>query len=75
MALLASVADGQAAEAGVQGVELAEAFLAAPAVRLALGVREGGPLAIARAVGLAERVLQALAAEAPADRARAKARA
>jgi hypothetical protein len=61
--LLRAVADGREEVAGRLADALAERVLATPAVRAALLVREGGPLVIARAVGLAERVLDGLAAE------------
>jgi cobalamin biosynthesis protein CbiG len=56
LALLHAVADGSEGEAVALAGELADAVLASPMVRLAHAVREGGALAIARAVQLAERV-------------------
>jgi hypothetical protein len=65
---LHAVADGREDAAGQAARALAERVLATPAVRAALLVREGGPLVIARAVGLAERVLEDPSAEARAAR-------
>jgi hypothetical protein len=64
IAQLEAVAEGKAEEAARLTVELAEAVLALPVFPAALAVREGGPLAIARGVGLAERVLEATSADA-----------
>jgi hypothetical protein len=60
VALLEAVAGGREHEAAQLAEALANLVLSAPAIRAALQVRDGGPLAIARAVGLAERVLQPL---------------
>jgi len=68
MELLRAVADGREEAAGQLAQALAEHVLATPAVRAALLVRKGGPLVIARAVGLAERVLEVVAAETRAAR-------
>ena len=65
--LLRAVADGREDAARQFSEALADHVLSTPVVRAALLVREGGPRAIARAVGLAERVLEALAMEAPAS--------
>ena len=63
--LLRAVGDGREQPAGQLAEALAALVLESPVVQAALQVRAGGPLAIARAVGLAERILEAFAAEAP----------
>jgi hypothetical protein len=63
--LLEAVADGREEDAGELAEALANHVLSAPVVWAALQVREAGPLAVARAVGLAERVLEALMPFAP----------
>jgi hypothetical protein len=63
--LLRAVADGLEDPAGRLAEALAAQVLESPVVQAALQVQAGGPLAIARAVGLAERVLEAFAAQAP----------
>lgn len=55
--LLHAVADGREKDAGDLADALAGRVLSTQEVRLALQVREGGALAIARAVGLADRIL------------------
>ena len=57
--LLRAVADGRESDAAALAYRLAAEVLAAPTVTLAIGVRDGGPLAIARAVLLAEHVVGA----------------
>ena len=57
LAQLQAVAEGREGEAGELTQKLAEAIVASPLVLAALAVREGGPLAIARGVRLAEQVL------------------
>jgi hypothetical protein len=56
--LLRAVVDGREQDAKQFAEGLAERVLSTPLVRGALLVREGGPLAVARAVGLAQRILQ-----------------
>jgi hypothetical protein len=58
LAQLQAVAEGREGEAAELTAKLAEAILGSPVVLAALAVREGGPLAIARGVRLAERVLE-----------------
>jgi hypothetical protein len=57
-AQLVAVAEGDAERAGELTARLAEAVLALPIVAAAPAVHEGGPLAVARAVQLAELVLE-----------------
>jgi len=58
VAQLEAVAEGRATEAAQLSKRLAETALASPLVRAALAVREDGPLAVARAVQLAELLLR-----------------
>ncbi|MGA7121063.1 MAG: hypothetical protein WBY94_13245 [Polyangiaceae bacterium] len=59
MAQLRAVAEGREEEADELTVKLADAVLSLPIVVAALAVREGGRLAVARGVQLAEMVLRA----------------
>jgi hypothetical protein len=56
-AQLRAVADGNVFEAEALTAQLAEAVLRSEPVRMALAVRQGGPLAVARGVQLAQLVL------------------
>jgi hypothetical protein len=58
VAQLEAVAEGRATDAAQLSERLAETVLTSPLFRTALAVREGGALAIARAVQLAEMVLR-----------------
>ena len=66
-ALLEAVADGRAEDADALATALANAVLDVDVVRLARQVNEGGPLRIARAMSLAEKVATALHADEPAS--------
>jgi hypothetical protein len=61
VAQLKAVAEGREGEADELTVKLADAVLSLPIVVAALAVREGGRLAVARGVQLAEMVLRAVA--------------
>jgi hypothetical protein len=63
IAQLKAVAEGCAEVATELTVRLAEEVLGSSLVRTALAVREGGPLAVARGVQLAELVLRERSAE------------